>query len=516
MITTTTLEIKPKVLERMEEKGEIEPRDGMWSCLINEYYKYSYIGELSKIKSEIPTCNLCSEKRGCGSAYSRKIWNKFFLINASCLLKSIVDKYYTSAEIAMGAPIDIDSLKEGNEEVFNLLKEFYTLTTDLTKDKVSDLESFFDSHSIDTSVKMLEQIADYFYNELKDELKEKYPELNINKKLKKASSKSSKSSSVLSSVLSGNLLFNPHDELYDEEECEEEYEEEREEEIRPFVDIDSLIGLTSAKKQINALKNQFAYRKKMKKYFKFDNDMMHTAFVGNPGVGKTMLAQVYADCLYSLGYIKTNRVTYAKKSDLIAEHIGGTAPATQRVINKSLGGVLFIDEAYELIPMGEKDFSRECITTLLDNMTSKKDDLVIIFAGYPKEIKKLLDVNDGLKSRVPNIIHFEDYTNEEILSIMKLKLDSYKVNRDSDIEYKITDSLASKIISILDNERKSNKFGNARFGENLLSIIMKEHSQYCISNEIEDMNELTLLTDRYLNNYKDDIKKIENVMSGII
>ena len=69
-------------------------------------------------------------------------------------------------------------------------------------------------------------------------------------------------------------------------------------------------------------------------------------------------------------------------------------------------------------------------------MTSKKNDLVVIFAGYPKEIKKLLDVNDGLKSRVPNIIHFEDYTNEEILAIMKLKLNSYKMDKNSDIEYK--------------------------------------------------------------------------------
>ena len=151
----------------------------MWSCLIDEYYKYDYKGELSKIKDEVPTCNLCSGRGGCNAAYSRKIWNKFFLVNANGLLKSIVEKYYTSAEISIGVLIDMKSLKEQNKEVFDLLKDFYTLTDDLRKDEVSDLENFFDSHNIDTNVKMLEQIADYFYDELKEEVKEKYPELKL-------------------------------------------------------------------------------------------------------------------------------------------------------------------------------------------------------------------------------------------------------------------------------------------------------------------------------------------------
>lgn len=464
-----TLEVIPQIITRAYERSKYEPVNGVFGCIINDYFENEYNGDISTISDNIPTCNQCSCSHGCHSAYGEETWNKFFGIVSYNLVNPIVTSHYFSAELSLGRKLDLEILSSQYKEVFDLLEKYYLLTFKLNKesfDGVGSLENFMSSNCKDVMASYIAgEVSQYFYIKLKKNLNDK------------------------------NILLD--DEDFEEE---DETEEAKINKVKNFVNIEELIGLNNVKEQLKRLKHRLEYSKNMSSFFKFQDTMLHTAFTGNPGVGKSMIAQWYADTLYSLGYIKTNNVVFAKKSDLIAGYIGHTPKLTQDTIDKSLGGVLFIDEAYTLIPRGEKDFAYECIDTLIANMTEKKDELVVIFAGYPEDIEVLLNTNPGLLSRVPNIIKFDDYSNEELLEIMKLKLKSYKVDETSDVELRMSDRLQDKI-KLIFNSKRSKNFGNVRFAENLLDYIINEHACYCMENNIEDLDVLTLLDENALANY---------------
>lgn len=466
-----TLSSLPTVLKRVNESKKYEPSEGSFGCIISEYFTSVYNGDIDSISNTIPTCKQCSRIQNCNSAYGEEVWNKFFGIVSYYLAFPLINSHYYPAELSLGKKIDFKTLTNQYKKEFELLGKYYLLTNKLNRNSfkgICTLESFLEGKCKDSIAPLIAgEISQYFYVQLQDKLKDE-----------------------------GVFLDTTNDSEVDLVENEnEDYIK-----IEP-INIDTLIGLKNVKTQLNKLKHRLEFSKKMSSIFKFKDMMLHTAFTGNPGVGKSMVAQWYADTLHSLGYIRTNKVVFAKKSDLIAGYIGQTPSLTQETINKALGGVLFIDEAYTLLPRGEKDFAHECIDTLIANMTEKKHDLVVIFAGYSEPIKELLSVNPGLQSRVPHIIEFEDYTNEELLDIMKLKLKSYKLDKSSDIEFTLSKDLELKIKSIFDNKRDSN-FGNARFAENLLDYIIGEHSEYCIENGIEDLDILTSLEENTLANYK--------------
>lgn len=144
---------------------------------------------------------------------------------------------------------------------------------------------------------------------------------------------------------------------------------------------------------------------------------MHMIFTGNPGTGKTTIARLVARYLKAIGALRGGQLIEVSRGDLVGRYTGHTAPLTNRVIESALGGVLFIDEAYSLCRGEQDSFGLEAIDTLVKGMEDHREDLVVILAGYTKEMTDFLAANSGLASRFPNQIEFPDYTAEELMEI---------------------------------------------------------------------------------------------------
>ena len=191
-------------------------------------------------------------------------------------------------------------------------------------------------------------------------------------------------------------------------------------------------------------------------------------FLGNPGTGKTTVARIIAGILYNLKYIKRDKLIEVSSKDLVAEYVGQTAPKTNSVIESALGGVLFIDEAYSLATTEQNSYNAEAIATLIQAMENHRDDLVVIFAGYTKEMQSFLDSNSGIVSRIGYTLEFEDYTNEELIQIFK--------NMMTKSGFVVEDKAIEKVNSIIDEYRNTKNFGNARFIRNLYEKTIIKHA----------------------------------------
>jgi probable Rubsico expression protein CbbX len=160
---------------------------------------------------------------------------------------------------------------------------------------------------------------------------------------------------------------------------------------------------------------------------------LHMCFTGNPGTGKTTVAQRMADILHQLGYIRRNHVVTVSRDDLVGQYIGHTAPKTKEVLKKAMGGVLFIDEAYYLYrPENERDYGQEAIEIMLQIMEDRRDDLVVILAGYKDRMDFFFGSNPGMASRIAHHIDFPDYSEEELFGICGIMLDKmhYRLSED--------------------------------------------------------------------------------------
>ncbi|MHB8743305.1 MAG: CbbX protein [Sulfuricaulis sp.] len=162
---------------------------------------------------------------------------------------------------------------------------------------------------------------------------------------------------------------------------------------------------------------------------------LHMSFTGNPGTGKTTVAMRMGEILKRLGYVREGHLVTVTRDDLVGQYIGHTAPKTKEVIKKSMGGVLFIDEAYYLYkPENERDYGAESIEILLQVMENNRDDLVVILAGYKDKMDKFFMSNPGMRSRIAHHIDFPDYSSEELLAIAKLMLaqQNYRFSEEAD------------------------------------------------------------------------------------
>lgn len=266
----------------------------------------------------------------------------------------------------------------------------------------------------------------------------------------------------------------------DPSECEEETLEAAMEELN------SLIGLSSVKKQITGIKNEVLYDKLVEeKTGKKYNRSYHMAFTGNPGTGKTTVAKIMGKIFYNMGILATPKVVEAQRSDLVAGYIGQTAIKTRDICKSAYGGILFVDEAYDLASGGENDFGKEAIATLIQEMENNRDRLVVIFAGYTNEMAGLFDTNPGLKSRVTQIIEFQDYNEDELFEIYKSLTNAQGFYSDKETEEIIYNYFKHLC------QNKDRHFGNGREARNFFEKVILELKSRVIEEHSDEINHIT-------------------------
>lgn len=187
--------------------------------------------------------------------------------------------------------------------------------------------------------------------------------------------------------------------------------------------LNSLIGLSGVKNQVNQLINLIKVQKKGEEFG--ENVMplsLHLVFYGNPGTGKTTVARLLAKIYRSLGVLSKGQLVEVDRGGLVAGYVGQTATKTQDAIERAMGGILFIDEAYALTHgKGENDFGQEAVDTILKAMEDNRDDFIVIVAGYPDLMKEFVASNPGLESRFNQYINFEDYSVDELIQIFNMR-----------------------------------------------------------------------------------------------
>ncbi|MCH5352792.1 MAG: AAA family ATPase [Acutalibacter sp.] len=185
-------------------------------------------------------------------------------------------------------------------------------------------------------------------------------------------------------------------------------------------ELAEVVGLKEIKEYILSLEDNFQIQQmRREKGLKAESPSMHMIFTGNPGTGKTTVARIVSRYLKAIGVLQGGQLIEVTRADLVGRYVGHTAPLTQKAIQSALGGVLFIDEAYSLFRGKDDSFGLEAIDTLVKEMEDHRDDLLVIMAGYSKEMEEFLTANSGLRSRFPNLIEFPDYTAQELLEITK-------------------------------------------------------------------------------------------------
>lgn len=235
-----------------------------------------------------------------------------------------------------------------------------------------------------------------------------------------------------------------------------------------FAELNELVGLSKVKKVLYDLVDVITLKKKTEGTLNIKDINLHMVFLGNPGTGKTTIARIISGILYNLGYIKENKLIEVSSKDLVAEYVGQTAPKTMSVIEKSMNGVLFIDEAYTLAVKGDNSYNAEAIATLIQSMENYRDKLVVIFAGYTKEMQDFLDSNSGITSRIGYTLEFDDYTTDELISIFNGMIKK--------AGFVVTDDAISYLREVIDQNRNVKNFGNARFVRNIYEKTIIKHA----------------------------------------
>lgn len=238
----------------------------------------------------------------------------------------------------------------------------------------------------------------------------------------------------------------------------------QEETIAPFaIDrLDEMIGLETVKTSIHSLNNYICMMKKRQEAgMKSPAMSYHCVFTGNPGTGKTTVARILAGIYKDLGVLQKGHLVETDRSGLVAEYVGQTAVKTNKIIDKALDGVLFIDEAYALAQGGSEDYGKEAIATLLKRMEDDRDRLVVILAGYTEEIEQFINSNPGLRSRFNRYISFPDYSSKKLFEIFLLQTQKNDYVLSEEAGDCLKKHFEAKIV------QKSKDFGNARYVRNL-------------------------------------------------
>jgi probable Rubsico expression protein CbbX len=201
---------------------------------------------------------------------------------------------------------------------------------------------------------------------------------------------------------------------------------------------------------------------------------LHMCFTGNPGTGKTTVARRLGEILRGLGHLRRGHLVAATRDDLVGQWVGHTAPKTKQVIEKALGGVLFIDEAYGLVrPENERDYGQEAVEILVQAMEDRRDDLAVVFAGYRDRMEAFLGCNPGLASRIAHHVDFPDFTSAELIAIAELMLER--------MHYELSPAARDALAEYVELRMRQPRFANARSIRNALDRARLRHANRLFS-----------------------------------
>ena len=253
-------------------------------------------------------------------------------------------------------------------------------------------------------------------------------------------------------------------------------------------ELEGYIGLANIKQEVKNLINMVKIHKLREENGLPTEDLsLHMVFSGNPGTGKTTVARIMARIYHSLGILSKGQLVEVDRSGLVAGYVGQTALKTKKAIDKALGGVLFIDEAYALNGGAENDFGQEAIDTVLKAMEDHRDDLVVIVAGYTDLMEDFIHSNPGLESRFNRFLEFEDYTLDEMMGIFRMRCSKGKYTLAPDAEGEVRQFIA------VENTHPET-FGNARGVRNLFERVLVHQSNRLAGMESVTKDDLMLLT----------------------
>jgi len=246
-----------------------------------------------------------------------------------------------------------------------------------------------------------------------------------------------------------------------------------------LAELDQLIGLSNVKKQLRKVVAVVeANRVRQENNEKAVAQSLHLVFTGNPGTGKTTVARLVAEMYGATGAIKGTKFRETTRADLVARYVGHTAQQTTQVINSVRPGVLFIDEAYSLNPSHNGDFAEEAIATLVKQMEDHRSELAVIVAGYNTPMDEFVKSNPGLRSRFQTFIHFDDYTDSELVEIYRQFANEAAID--------LADGVTDVVSAAIQSARSKDDFGNARFARALweqtyANMAMRAHQDGVVS-----------------------------------
>ncbi|GAA5193279.1 right-handed parallel beta-helix repeat-containing protein [Rugosimonospora acidiphila] len=235
--------------------------------------------------------------------------------------------------------------------------------------------------------------------------------------------------------------------------------------------LDQLVGLRRAKQDVGTLVKLMQMVKRRQEAGLLPPPLSrHLVFAGNPGTGKTTVARLYGQILAALGMLTTGHLVEVDRGTLVGEYVGHTAPKTQAAFRRAMGGVLFIDEAYALVPDGRgNDFGQEAISTLVKLMEDHRDEVVVIVAGYPDQMERFINANPGLASRFTRTLTFDDYSADELVDIVAHQADGH--------QYTLADQTRVSLIDFFCAVQRGEGFGNGRFARKVFQEMTERHAR---------------------------------------